>query len=115
MVQPQVVPQTEHVPFTQNAHRQPLSPKIVKRPVPSYLDPYVKPPPILPDLKDNRRNLMDLDMDNDIKIDFEENSQHQEGIITETYQRPDNSCVNEPPEWGDLLDRSKLVQKFVPK
>ena len=58
---------------------------------------------------------MDLDTDDDINIDFEENSPYQEGIITETYQRPDNSFVKEPPELDDLLDTSKLVQYFLPK
>ena len=52
-------------------------------------------------------------MDNDINIDFEEDSPHQEGIITETYQRPDNSYVKEQPELADLLDRNKLVQKVL--
>ena len=93
MTQPQVIPQTEHVPSTQNAHRQPMSPKIVARQVPLCPDPYLKPPPRLPDLKEHMLNLMDLDMDNDINIDFEEISPYQEGIITETYQRPDNSYV----------------------
>ena len=85
------------------------------RQVPSYLEPCLKPPSRPPDLKENRRNLMDLDMGNDINIDFEENSPHQEGIITETYQRPDNSYVKEQPDLGDLFDTSKVVQKFLPK
>ena len=46
-----------------------------------YPDPYLKPPPRLPDLKECRGNLADLDMENDIKTDFEENSPYQEGII----------------------------------
>ena len=58
---------------------------------------------------------MDLDMDNDINIDFEENSPYREGIITETYQRPGNSYVKEPPEFGDVLDTSMLAKKFLPK
>ena len=56
---------------------------------------------------------MDLDMD--INIDFEENSPYQEGIISETYERPDKSYIRELPELGDLLHTSKLVQKFLPK
>ena len=83
MTQPQVLSQTEQVPSAQNTQRQSLIPKIVTRQVPLYLDPYLQPPPSLPDLKENRRNLTDLNMDNDINIDFEENSPHQEGIITE--------------------------------
>ena len=41
VTQPQVISQT--------AHRQPLSPKVVTRQVPSYPDPYLKPPPRPPD------------------------------------------------------------------
>ena len=48
-------------------------------------------------------------------IVFEEISPHQEGIIKETYQRSDNSYVKESPEVDDLLDTSKLAQKFLPK
>ena len=109
MAQPQEILLTEQVLSTQNAQRPSLRPKVVTRQVPTYLDPYQKPPPRLPDIKENRRTLMYLDMDIDINIDFEENSPHQEGIITETYQRPDNSYVKEQPELGDLLDPSKLV------
>ena len=58
---------------------------------------------------------MDLDTDNDINTDFEENSPYQEGIISETYERPDKSYVKQPPKLGTLLDTSKLVQKFLPK
>ena len=104
------IPLTEQVPSTQNGQRQSLSLKVVARQVPTYEDPYLKPPPRLPDLKENRRNLTDLDTDNDINIDFEETSPHQEGIIPETYQRPDNSYVKEQPQLGDLLDTSVLVQ-----
>ena len=115
MIQPQVISQTEHDPSIQNAHRQSLSPKIVTRQVSSHLDLYLKPPPRPPDLKEKRWDLIDLDMDNGINIDFEENSPNQQGIITERYERPDNSYVKEPPELGDLLDTSKLVQKFLPR
>ena len=54
-------------------------------------------------------------MDNDINTEFMENSPYQEGIISETYERPDKSYVKEPPELGNLLDASKLVQKFLSK
>ena len=40
---------------------------------------------------------------------------HQEGIISETYVRLDKFYIREPPELGDLLDTSKLVQNFLPK
>ena len=56
-------------------------------------------------------------MDNDLdrNIDVEENSPFQEGIISKTYERPDTSYVQEPYELKDLLDTTKLIQKFLPK
>ena len=54
-------------------------------------------------------------MDLDREIKFEENSSHQEGIISETYERPDKSYIQEPTELKDLIDTTKLIQKFLPK
>ena len=51
----------------------------------------------------------------DPNIGFEENSSHQEGIIKETYESPDKSYIREPHELADLVDTSKMVQKFPPK
>ena len=48
-------------------------------------------------------------------IDFEENSPHQEGIILETYINLDQSYSERPQELIDLVDTSKLVQKYLPK
>ena len=48
-------------------------------------------------------------------MEFEENSPHQEGIISETYERPDKLFIQELPELKDLIDTSKLIQKFLPK
>ena len=61
-------------------------------------------------MRDSRPNLI-----TDPNIDFEENSLHQEGIISETYESPDISYIKEPHELADLVDTSKLVQKFLPK
>ena len=47
-------------------------------------------------LKEVPRNLSDLDKD--INMDSEENSPYQEGVISETYQRPDKSYLQEPQE-----------------
>ena len=37
-------------------------------------------------------------------LDFEENSPHQEGIITEMYENPDKSYLEQPQELSDLVD-----------
>ena len=64
-------------------------------------------------MKDNRKDLSDFDMDR--KNEFEENSPHQEGIISETYERPDKTYIQKPTELKDLVDTTRLVQKFFPK
>ena len=51
----------------------------------------------------------------DRKIEFEENSPHQEGIISETYERPDKLYIQEPTELKDLIDTTKSIQKFFSK
>ena len=47
-------------------------------------------------------------------MDIEENSPHQEGIITETYLAPDWSYLEQPQELIELVNTSKLVQKHLP-
>ena len=48
-------------------------------------------------------------------MDFEENSPFQEGVISEMYQRPDNSYFQEPQELHSLIITGRLVQKFLLK
>ena len=84
--------------------------------MPPYHEPFVSlpsRPPDIPYTRDNRKDLFDEDMD--MKIDFEENSPFQEGIISETYKRPDKSYIQEPTKLTDLIDTSKLIQRLLPK
>ena len=48
-------------------------------------------------------------------LDFEENSPFQEGIISETIQRPDKSFFQNPKELEDLIDKRNLIHRFLPK
>ena len=50
-----------------------------------------------------------------IDVEFEENSSHQEGIISEFYQRPNKSYFQEPKDLESLVNTIRLVQKFLPK
>ena len=50
-----------------------------------------------------------------INLDYEENLPFQEGIISETFQRPDKSFFQNPKELGDLIDKGNLIHKFLPK
>ena len=91
-----------------------------RRKIPAYADPIHKPPkPIEISLQVIPRKLMDVDTDTleeDINMDFEEISPYQEGVISETYQRPDKSYFQEPSELQGLVSTGKLVQSFfLPK
>ena len=80
----------------------------------AYTHPNTSQPPGPPDLTDNRRDLKPYSVPNS-NLDLEENSPHQEGIIAETYASPDQSYIEEPQELIDLVNTSKLVQKYLPK
>ena len=56
-----------------------------------------------------------MDLDIDINKDFKENSPYQEGVTSETYQRPNRSYFQEPLELESLISTGKLVQKFLLK
>ena len=89
--QDNILPQHHHVPTvpqpllppTPASITQPIESIIDHRPMLPYHEPLVRPPPRPPDataMKDNRKDLSDIDTDR--KIEFEENSPHQEGIIS---------------------------------
>ena len=124
IIQSQVNVQPQHIPIPLSQHQQvdpthfvqQIGPKIQHRPSPPYHDPYARPPPKPPDITDpldSRKDLLDNDLDR--KVEIEENSPFQEGIISEIYDRPDMSYVQEPQELNDLIDTTKLIQKFLPK
>ena len=106
----------QHQPVDPTCIIQPIGPKIQHRPSPPYHDPYSRPPTRPPDvtnLIDSWKDLLDNELDR--KVDIEENSPFQEGVISETYKRQDMSYIQEPYELTDLIDTTKLIQKFLPK
>ena len=118
-VQPQhhmPIPLTQYQLVDPTCLMQPIGSKIQHRPSLPYHNPYARPPPRPPEvtnLIDSQKDLLEIDLDR--KVEVEENSPFQEGIISETYKRPDRSYVQEPQELKDLIDTTKLVQKFLPK
>ena len=106
----------QHQPIDPTCIVQPTGPKIQHRPSPPYHDPHARPPPRPPDVTDSINSQKDL-LGNDLSrnVDIEENSPFQEGIISEIYERLDTSYVQEPQELKDLIDTTKLIQKFLPK
>ena len=106
----------QHHPIGPTHIPQQIGPKIQHRPTPFYHDPYTRPPPKPPDISDpldSWKYLLDNDLDR--KIEIEENSPFQGGVILEIYERPDNSYMQEPQELTNLIDTTKLIQKYLPK
>ena len=48
-------------------------------------------------------------------MDIEENSPHQEGIITTTHVAPDQSYLEQLQELTRLVNTTKLVQRHLPQ
>ena len=76
-------------------------------------DPIARPPPKPPELTDKITGPRQ-DIDANSNVDFEENSPHKEGIISEMYISPDQSYIEKPQESIDIVDTSKLVQRYLP-
>ena len=72
----------------------------------------MRPPPRPPD---PLRPIPKMNAEIEPNLNFEENSPHQEGIITETYKSPDKSYLEQPQELTDLVDSTKLIHKYLPK
>ena len=110
------IPLPQHQPIDPTCIIQPIGSKIHHRLIPPYHDPYARPPESPPDVTNSVANWKDL-LENDIdqNLGIEENSPFQEGIISETYERPDKSYVQEPYQLKDLIDSTKLLQRFLPK
>ena len=124
ITQSQVNTQPQHIPIPLPQHQlvdpkcmlQQIGPKIQHRPSPPYHDPYARLPPRPPDVTDpidSQKDLLDNDLDRN--VDIEENSPFQEGTISEIYERLDTSYIQEPQELKDLMDTTKLIQKFLLK
>ena len=79
-----------------------------------YPDPTARPLPKPPELIDKRAEPKQS-IGSTPNIDFEENSPHQEGIVSEAYINPDQSYFERTQELIDLVDTSKLVQKYLPR
>ena len=48
-------------------------------------------------------------------LDIEENSPFQEGVISETIQRPDKMFFQKPKSLDDIIDTGNLIHKFLSK
>ena len=91
----------------------------IRREIPAYADLIYRPPPKpaeIPTPANPKKIHSDIDaLEQDINMDFEENSPYQEGVISEIYKRLDKSYFQELPEVQGLVNIDKLVQKFLSK
>ena len=117
-VQSQILPRplSQHHLIDPTHIPQQIGPKIQHRPTPSYHDPHARPPPKPPDISDLLDSWKDL-LDNDLdrKVEIEEISPFQEGIISEIFERSDISYIQEPQELKDLIDTTKTNPKILAK
>ena len=86
-----------------------LSPETIFLPI--VVPSNIRPPPKLPNVKES---IASPNLGPDLRMDIEENSPHQEGIITKTYVAPDRYYLEQPQELIKLVNTSKLVQKHLP-
>ena len=78
---------------------------------PLHLDPLLK----APKQQTIKQNAQEINPNANINFDFDENSPFQEGIMSETFQRPDKSFFQNPKELGKLISREKIVHRFLSK
>ena len=76
--------------------------------VPLHPDPLHKPSSL-------QQKANKINQNPNINLDFEENLPFQEGVISETIQRPDKSYFQNLRELEDLIDMGNLIQRFLPK
>ena len=76
-----------------------------------HLDPLCTPLP----KQQNIDKFFPTNQDTSINLDIEENSPFQEGIISETIQRPDKMFFQNPKRLEDIIDTGNLIHKFLPK
>ena len=83
---------------------QPFHPDLIYRP------PLRPPENLWPESPENKSAIKPK-----IDIEFEENSPYQEGIISEFYQRPNKSYLQQPKDLENLVNTGNLVQIFFTK
>ena len=78
---------------------------------PIVVPPNDRPLPKPPNIDETNR---DLYQGPDLRMDIEENSPHQEGIITKSYVAPDQTYLEQPQELIKLVNTLKFIQRHLP-
>ena len=95
--------QSVNSPSTEAINRRPMI-----KGIPFYCDPTYRPPP-KPIRIPTSESPENVDISPEINTNFEGNFPVQEGVISETYQRPDKSILQEPSQL-EGLDKSFLQE-----
>ena len=110
---------TNHMHSTHNTNEKMANTNPLIPDGPFHPGPVYRPPP--KPIKQNMAHALssqssNIDNNNsNINFDFEENSPFQEGVMSETFQRPDISFFQEPKEFGDLINKENIIYKHLPK
>ena len=84
--------------------------------VPFHPDLLLRPKqPIKQNMTPEQNSQNEQNISPNINIDFKENSPFQEGVMSETFQRPDKSFFQNPKELGDLIDKGNFIHKYLSK
>ena len=84
--------------------------------VPFHMDPLLRPKqPFRQNITHKQNSQNEQNISPNINFDFEENSPFQEGIMSETFQRPDKSFFQNPKELGDLINKGNFIHKYLLK
>ena len=84
--------------------------------VPFHLDPLLRPKQHMKQNMTSKQNPQnEQDISPNINFDFKENLPFQEGIMSETFQRPDKTFFQSPKKLGDLIYKGNLIHKYLPK
>ena len=75
--------------------------------VPLHPYPLLKP--------STQQNTNKISYNSNINLDFEESSPFQEGIMSETFQRPDKSFFQNPKELGEVINKENSIHNFLPR
>ena len=85
-----------------------LPPEFVLPPI--VVPPNDRPSPKPPNIDETNT---DSHQGPDLRMDIEENSPHQEGIITQSYVAPDQSYLEQPQELIQLANTLKVIQRHL--
>ena len=80
-------------------------------------DVLLHPDPLCTPLQKHQNvdKLFPTSQDTGINLNIEENSPFQEGIISETIQRPDKMIFQNLKRLEDIIDMGNLIHKFLPR